>query len=260
MGERWKNPPVFYTIAQLKFNPILRMEKYVPAIQDRLRRQGFPEFQSANDSHFVFDIDREELIRQRTSRWIFSDKKRTHAYVLSNDSIAFHTTSYVDFEQFSTDILKGLQAVHDEVILSSVVRIGLRYLDAIVPTKGHSVEDYLIKELHTFAGLEGHFKHRFLENVLQIDNRLLISKIFVVEKGLPLPPDLHPLPLSLPEKLRGRTGKTATLDNDCSSSEVLELESGLDREFIAQNLRTLKVCLNEAFEYATTDLARKEWM
>ena len=260
MGEKWRNPPIFYTVAQLRFNQILNMERYVPEIQDLFRLRGFPVFSQEADAHFEVDIGTRQLRTQNTARWSFSDNKRTQAYVLTKESIAFHTTSYQDFEQFSGQVLAGLKDVHEVVKLDSVVRVGLRLLDAVTTTEALSVEAALDPKLFgAFFDLGGSVQHSYLETVQELKNRLLISKVFIVAKGLPLPPDLVPLPLNLPKHLRGLQGKTATLDNDCSSAEVIELSSGLEQALIAGNLRALKDSLNDAFKCATTEFAREVW-
>ena len=40
------NAPVYYALAQARFNPVAAMSKYVDQIQDRLRREGYPLFES----------------------------------------------------------------------------------------------------------------------------------------------------------------------------------------------------------------------
>lgn len=260
MGDKWKNPPVFYTVAQLRFNPVLNMEKYLPAIQDRMRLRGFTDFREEKDAHFEIDFNIQQLKTREAARWSFSDKKRTQAYVLTTTALAFHTTNYENFEQFSDLILLGLQDVHNEAKLDSLVRIGLRILDAVTTTETLSLEDALDPGLFgTFARLGGKLEHSYLETVQTLQNRQLISKVFILPDGLPLPPDLHPLTLSLPDRLSDLRGVTATLDNDCTSSDPRDLDSDEFTKNITKDLRALKDSLNDAFRCATTDLARKEW-
>lgn len=260
MGEKWKNPPVFYTVAQLKFNPVLNMEKYLPEIQDLLRLRGLPEIRQANEAHLKLDMNSRKVQESETTRWCFSDKRRTQAYVLTTESLSYHTTSYVDFQHFSQQVLDGLEDVHNVVTLDHLTRIGLRLLDAVVATPSLSVEDALDPKLFgAFSALGGKLAHSYLETVQNIEERQLISKVFVVANGLPIPPDLHPLPLSLPERLHGLRGNIATLDNDCSSNEMIEFPDGIDRSRLEEQLRSLKNSLNDAFRCATTDLARQEW-
>ena len=45
MSERMSNAPVYYALAQARFNPIAAMSKYIEQIQDRLRQEGYPLFE-----------------------------------------------------------------------------------------------------------------------------------------------------------------------------------------------------------------------
>ena len=44
MGKKMKNAPVYFTVAQVRFNPVLNMEGYLPTIQERMRATNFPDF------------------------------------------------------------------------------------------------------------------------------------------------------------------------------------------------------------------------
>ncbi len=46
MGQKMKNAPVYFTIAQVRHNPVLRLGAYAPDIQDRMRKAGYPDFKS----------------------------------------------------------------------------------------------------------------------------------------------------------------------------------------------------------------------
>lgn len=42
MGKPLKNPPVYFTVVQVRFNAVLNLrEKYLPEIQDGLRKMGY---------------------------------------------------------------------------------------------------------------------------------------------------------------------------------------------------------------------------
>ena len=44
MGKALKSPPVYFTVAQLRFNPILQLGEYLPAIQEAFRRARYSDF------------------------------------------------------------------------------------------------------------------------------------------------------------------------------------------------------------------------
>ena len=43
MGHMWQDAPVYFVLAQVRFNPILKLGSFVGAIQDSLRRE-YPDF------------------------------------------------------------------------------------------------------------------------------------------------------------------------------------------------------------------------
>jgi len=72
--------------------------------------------------------------------------------------------------------------------LAYLQRIGLRYLDAIAPTEGHFVEDYLtFGLLGNGASLRGTFRQSFAETQVESERGCLISKVLIVDGGLPIP-------------------------------------------------------------------------
>ena len=44
MGTPLKNPPVYLTLAQVRFNPILKLADFLPSIQESFRQAGYPDF------------------------------------------------------------------------------------------------------------------------------------------------------------------------------------------------------------------------
>lgn len=260
MGDKWSKAPVFYTVAQLKFNTISRMEKFIPEIQERFRTLNFPDFQPEASVQVVLNEAGKEPQATQSLRWSFRNIARTEGYILSSDAVAYHATSYETFDDFSHRVLQGLQVVHEPVKLAYLERIGLRYLDAVAPTEGHAVEDYLTPGLlGNSASLKGRFQHSFAETQMETETGCLISRVMVVDGGLPIPQEMHPLQLVLPERFRGLRGKNATLDNDCFSSERITLEPEFDARPILDKLRALKDAVNQGFRASISEFALKEW-
>ena len=56
MGRKLSQAPVFFTLVQVRFNPILALDSYVPKIQDELRRQGYPDAQKGVMATFNLNV------------------------------------------------------------------------------------------------------------------------------------------------------------------------------------------------------------
>ena len=104
MGQKMSKPPIFYTIGQIQFNPILEMAKYVPAIQEFLRTE-FPDFQVQKRANLQIrlsdDAPPPQPVQTVTQeRWLFTDLKKTSGYVLHPETLSFQTTAYETSEHF----------------------------------------------------------------------------------------------------------------------------------------------------------------
>ena len=52
MGKKMKSAPVYFTIGQVQHNPLLNLGSYLPAIQERMRKAGYPDFKRAMQVQF----------------------------------------------------------------------------------------------------------------------------------------------------------------------------------------------------------------
>ena len=139
MGKKLTNAPVYYTVAQVQFNPVLDMDGYIPAIQSKMREAHFPDYKKQVVQQLVlpFGSTGQGQMAAPTvtpqSRYLFGDIDGRSLFLLDTNALSFQTTSYDTFETFSKVLLKGLGIVQDALRLDFVERIGLRYLDAVQP-------------------------------------------------------------------------------------------------------------------------------
>jgi len=260
MGQKLSHAPVFYTLAQVVFNPVLQIPDFVPKIQDRLRRAGFPDY-------------RKELLRQLEvrqgegeppqvstqegpTRWNFVNSDRVSGYILQPNSFVYHTTAYETFEVFSKNLIDGLGLVHEEINLAFIERIGIRYLDAVLPKKGETLPQYLKSSvLGLSSGIQGKLLHSFTETATETADGRLVSRVLITDGDLALPPDLFPLGLTLGERFSNIKAHHAILDNDHYSTERFDFS--LER--VAKKLNASHARIDEAFRATVTEFALAAW-
>jgi uncharacterized protein (TIGR04255 family) len=251
--------PVFYTLAQVQFNPIAQMPDYVSRLQERLRRTGFPDFQAENRVELAIrrlDEPQPDFQSQQHTRWSFTNTQRTEGYLLLSNALVFHTTAYATFTDFLQKTISGLNLVHEIVELAYVERIGLRYLDAVVPMDNDTLQQYLNPSLLGFSvNLEGHLSHSFTETVSDIEGGNLVARAIITDRELALSPDLIPLQLELEPRFTTINSRNAVLDIDYfvvkrNSFELIEIQDQLSR---AHDI------IKNAFEISVTDYAREKW-
>lgn len=252
--------PVFYTLVQVQFNPIAQMSNYVEGLQERLRKSGFPDFRAENLFELAIrrlDELQPDVQQQQQKRWSFTNIQRTEGYLLLSNALVFHTTTYDTFEDFLNKTIIGLKLIHEIVDLAYVERIGLRYLDAIVPIDNEDgLELYLNPTLLGFsASLEGRLVHSFTETVTTIADGNLVARAVITDGALAMSPDLLPLQLELQSRFTVVNGRNAVLDTDYS---VIKRDS-FDLEKIEKQLLESHDIITNAFKISVTDYARTRW-
>jgi uncharacterized protein (TIGR04255 family) len=258
MGTPLKNPPVYFTVVQVRFNALLKLADYLPAIQEAMRKGGYPDFAHQSSVGIQISIQdgqpRPSPIQQ--DRYKFGDVQRTHAFWLDADSLTLQSTDYGHFDKFADTFLKGLSIVHDIVTLDYTERIGLRYLDRVTPRAGDDVSQYLAPEVLGLSGrLPGQALHAYSESVNQVQDVVLRSRVVIQGGGLSFPPDLAPEDMVVTPRFTQYVGPHAILDND----GVVQLREVFSLDIVARRLKDIHDVIGKAFKAAATPHAFAVW-
>ena len=265
MGEKMSNAPVYYALAQAQFNPVAAMAKYVDEIQDHLRRKGYPLF----DPHMVTHLQFAALPGQapvepqvvHAMSWLITRADRSAGYILSPNAIIFHTTHYDTRDAFIPEILQGLKIVHDVVGLDHVSRLGLRYLDAVLPGSEENIDQYLVDGLHgiRFGATQ---RYALNESVFDTDTGPIVDKGTLVARVhrsvgiLGYPPDMVPNGLVPMPRFAGRDEVShAIIDTD----HFVEGRLPLDFDRIGEQLVDLHGTIKRAFAATVSNHANAVW-
>lgn len=262
MGKKMSNAPVYFTIAQVRFNSILALESYAPKIQECLRKQQYPDVKrgfisTLNISPPMVEGEGNPHIPvSQTRRFMFSNMEGTSGFILDEGALTLQTTKYETFEKFSEDFLKGLKVVHEVVELSYVDRIGIRYLDAVFPKDGENLSKYLTESVLGIADkLEGNTIHSFSETLVRKDEINLLARTIIQNGKLGLPPDIHSSMLKIDEKFINLHGLHAILDTD----GFIELRESFNLEKVRERVDAIHNEIINAFRLTITDNALKVW-
>jgi uncharacterized protein (TIGR04255 family) len=265
VNEKMTNAPVYYALAQARFNPVAAMAKYVDQIQDRLRLDGYPLQEPHQFTQLVVPTPgqgqpHEPLIRQAIS-WLMTRSDRTAGFILDHSTITFHTTHYQTHNQFIPELLRGLTAVHEAVTLDHVSRLGLRYLDAVLPRSGESAEQYLARGLHGID-FNAARQQAMTETVFATDTRPLVAKGMLVVRvyravaPLGFPPDMLPTGLAIAPQFEIKEAREyAIIDTD----HYVEGQMPMHMDKLNEQLLSLHGTVKLVFGATTTDHARSAW-
>ncbi|MCU6502178.1 TIGR04255 family protein [Rugamonas sp. A1-17] len=191
------NAPVYYTVAQIQFNPILNLEGYVPAIQARMREACFPDFKREVFQQLAAPnggIEQGQMAAPTVtplSRYMFGDIEGRSLFLLDTNTLSFQTTAYDTFKTFSATLLKVLGILHDALHLDFVESIGIRYLDAVLPAKhGETLRDYLVPEVLGLSDRDtGALQHSISETATATQSGQLVSRVLIRHGAVGLPSD-----------------------------------------------------------------------
>lgn len=258
-----KNAPVYYALAQTQFNPIVAMEKYVGDIQDELRRKGYTRFERHENTQLQLEQGQTEPQVNRTVSWLINREDKTAGFILNTLSLTFHTTHYVTKQEFIPELLDGLKIVHNIVKLDQINRLGLRYLDAVLPSDDENVNEYLIDQLHGINFDSKRLDYSYYESVFEtecqplIATGKLIARVIQLTSSLGYPPGLSPHGLEPIDRFALKQPRHhAVIDTD----HFVEGRIPLEFEKIGQQLSSLHDALKKAFAAITTDHAKNVWL
>ncbi len=259
------NAPVYYALAQAHFNPVAAMSKYVDQIQDRLRHEGYPLFEPQQVTHLVVPTPGPAPISEpkitHTVSWLITRSDRSAGFILAPTAISYHTTHYDTHNEFIPELLRGLTAVHEVATLEHVSRLGLRYLDAVLPHSGETVEQYLVNGLHGIQ-FNAAQQYRLTESVFEtetgpmIQTGTLVTRVHRMTGPLGFPPDMQPNGLVINPKFEvNEPLPHAIIDTD----HFVEGRMPIDIDSLDKQVLSLHATIKSVFKATTTSLARDVW-
>jgi uncharacterized protein (TIGR04255 family) len=276
MGKKMKNAPVYFVLAQVRFNTVLALDQFIPTIQDSLRRVGFPDFQktflTAISLNFAAKAAAEQsqqpisAVGAPQARYMFMDEGRTIGFVLDPSFMVLQTTHYDTYEPFLAMFLQGLEIVHKAVELSFFERLGVRFLDAVLPGAGESVTQYLEPSVIGLVGKlpDRELTHSVSETRTHVGKSALMSRAVIykqpagaLDTNVAFPPDMAADPLRLMDKFtKVKEGEMyAVIDTDSWHEE----REKFDLVSIRRHFIQLHEDLRRSFDLMVTPYALKIW-
>ena len=259
MGNPLKTPPVYLTLAQVRFNPILKLPQFVEQIQENFRLAGYGDFseQQFVSIHLTSQAGQNPTPTPVTQqRFHFGNLERTHIFGLTDRSITLYSSRYGHFDTFLKCFLEGLATVHHALDLAFTETIGLRYLDLVVPKTGEALEDYLVEQVRGLGTpLGGESVYSYAEAMDKIGNITLRSRVAIQNGPFAFPPDLQRMNLHIEERFNSHVGHAANLDND----GFVEVREPFSAAVVAEHLKAIHMVISHGFKSTVTPHALEVW-
>ena len=268
MGKKMKHAPVYFAIAQVRHNPVLRMSDYVSRIQESMRVAGYPDFKRT--VVLAFNLFPQASggeapsapqgpTSQQVERFAFANADCTRGFIVENNALSLQATEYDTFETFAGEFFKGLAIIHDAVRLDYVERVGLRYLDAVVPIDGETgLLKYLKPEVlglaHSLRDDIG-VNLSISETHFQASAGRVLARTIIQNGPLGFPMDLQPTGVNVAQRFAGIHGVHAILDTDASHEE----RQPFNMDSLGARLTRLHDDVRVAFDATVTPHALQVW-
>lgn len=266
MGKRMSNAPVYFTIAQVRYNPILSLEIYAASIQESMRKAGYPDYQPSKSLVINFvsagndkDFSPPSPTTATLERHVFLSRDGTRGFIVEQSAISFQTTEYDTFDTFSESFFTGLAIIHKCLVLDYSERIGIRYLDAVVPPGGEEeLKDYLAPGVLGLADRlpdDVAIDLSLSETHIVMPDVKLLCRTIIRNGRLDFPMDLAHQGLHVPQRFKQIDGVHAIIDTDASQDE----REAFDLVRLRERLDFLHSKIRMAFDASVTEHALKAW-
>jgi uncharacterized protein (TIGR04255 family) len=249
-----------YALAQVKIGAIVNIEKYIPEVQDKLRSL-YPRFNETTSEMLKINNKDGSIDVGINKSWEFINKESRTSILLSNNAFTFHTSEYKEHVSFFDDFKEAIELVNATLNISLVERVGLRYIDLIIPDSIDDLNLYVISgvrgipSFNTNISIDSNSTETVLNTVL---GKLLI-KYYAYTDGRTFPKDI-PQPNLAPPQIIIDRGKIShdyrgilDFDHFCNKSEDYSIDDVMDK------LNKLHKDTSTAFKEITTDYAKGKW-
>jgi len=252
------NAPLAYVLGAVKFDTQLSLDTHLPALQERLK-EDYPRFQMVKE--IAIHLGGLPQTSAPVARYEFASDDNRYGVILNQETLVFHATDYQGYEDFGARLVSVLKHVSGVLKSIFVRRIGLRYIDVIIPNGNESPDEYVSPGLRCFPKLDipsSRARGGLALTEIEMEEGALIVRYTVAVGNPMLPPDVQSLKLSPPPVLLRSVnddGITATLDFD----RYIVQESTFNAEQIGERFNSLHKDHSNAFRQLTTEHAMKIW-
>lgn len=262
---KWSNAPVVYVIVQVRFSAVLSLSSYLAAIQEHFRKKGFPVFAQRFNFQLGLSLTPPDSASQsappipmeRLPAFVFSNRDSSQTFILEPSALTFHVSDYEDFEWLLDRFLEPLSEIIKLIAPDLSERIGLRYIDAVIPRNGAAVQEYLVPEVLGLSQprFPGTLEHSFSESAFSQGETKTVIRVLSSSGQIAFPPDLAFFPVTVRPALTSYVGPHAVIDTDSFQMGRSEMNLSSVRGI----LNNLHENLRQALRSVSTELAISEW-
>lgn len=251
--------PLIYVLAQIVFTRIPK----VGSLWEDFHQRLFNIYPESEVEHFAqFSLKNEGPEVSKETRWHLLSRDRSKGLIFSANTLILHTTSYTTSKDFFDDLAAALKILIDVIPKAiKVNRLGLRYIDLLLPQHGLEVDQQVVDHLRMVSLDQIHCKPVRFERVANyatpIGGELIFRHIQTTGMDV-LPGDLFPNKLK-PAPLLATPKPTKSIVGLLDFDHFLQEDMHLETEAVIEKFRDLQKTTSAAFRTVTTSAATQAW-
>lgn len=257
----WGNAPLVYVLAEVRTEVLADLKNYQPLLAGRFRGE-YPIQRTMHAARLVATGTKLLFEPDQDPAWEFATPDNRVAVILRTNGVVLHATRYIDSRNLLAQLRQVVGVVADAVPSVYVNRLGLRYVDFVLPRRDERPESYVDPRLNPDLGLSEKGDPIITSLVVYPMEQGKLTLRYIRGRGQPeLPPDLgqpllEPSPLMKSDKITDTT-PTAILDTD----RILAYPQPepLDPDRVLKQFAGMHADVSNAFKKAITKHALKVW-
>jgi len=212
----WGKAPLAYVLAQVRTEQIADIKEYQPALAGKLRPL-YPLQRKQQGARLIATQSQMVVEPQQEETWEFASPDNRTGVILRESGVVLHATSYVDSDDFLSKLHHVIEQFAETVPSTFVNRVGLRYIDFVIPPEGELPEQFVDPKLDVnldFAQRDGFFSTSV--SIYPMNKGQIVLR-YVRGSGQPeLPPELTSFSLERSPLMDSMEGNrpTAIIDTD----------------------------------------------
>ncbi len=254
------NAPLIYVLAQIRFTHVPRMDKRWEDFHENVFAL-FPKAVPEKIEQFGFK-DGQPVVGDSVNRWHLSNELRTTGIILDAETLIFHTTDYKTSDVFLSDlkeVLESFMPILPEKGVS-ISRLGLRYVDLLLP-EGDLIVDQQVIEALRLPNLpdigEAQRMDQVVSYLTSIDGTMVIRHRQSTTPDV-LPADIFPNKLEHAPRFK-REQPENTIVGLLDYDHFIKQEQSFEIGSIVERFHELRTVSSAAFKATTTEEAFTEW-
>lgn len=259
----WSSAPLAYVLAEVRSEQLADLKEYRSKLS-ALFRSEYPIQRTLHSAKFVAtSTGLQHVEPDDQTAWEFATPDNHTAIIVRPTGLVLHATKYIDSTEFLGRLYRAIEILVKEIPAVFVSRLGLRYVDFIIPKPGEQPEDYIDARLNPVVdAVETTGVPRAMSlAVYPLVNGALTLR-YVRGRGQPeLPPDLATFALEKSPlmKKEGLTPEQPTAILDTDRVREFPTREPLDASAIRREFGLMRRDVSHAFNALITKHARKAW-